>query len=169
MNWLGRMVAKEIEPTDTVLDLGCGNLITTGRLGAIHLAVDAFLPYLDAIKASGPTMLSVLPGAVHRFPDKSYDVVLLLDVIEHLPEECHEEVILGAERIARKRVMVYSPEGMMPQEAWDAWDLGYNEYQRHVSATSAGAFEPRGYAITKHTSKNDNGIQHETFLAIKRL
>lgn len=169
MNWLGQIVRREIEPHWTVLDLGCGNLETTGRLGIFHLAVDGFAPYLHAIKDSGPTMQGQLPGVASRFVEKSYDVVLLLDVLEHIHDWHHQELIEQAERIARKKILVYSPDGWMPQEAWDAWGMGHNLLQAHVSEVHAKTFEDRGYAISYHTSKNHHGTEGKTFLGIKNV
>lgn len=168
-NWLGQLVANQIKPTDTVLDLGCGNLCTTGRLGAFHLAVDGFLPYLDAIKASGPTMQGFLPHIGEKFPDKSYDIVLLLDVMEHLLEGDHEAVIRDAERIARKKVIVFSPDGMMAQEPWDAWGLGFNVLQEHLSAVHSDDFRKLGYGISMYATKNHAGAESNAFLAIKSV
>jgi len=168
MNWLGEVVAKEVSPDDTVLDLGCGNLSTTGRLGACHLATDAFTPYLDAIKDSGPTMEFEIPFGLGFFRDDSFDIVLLLDVMEHCQECYHRSILFEAERIARKAVIVFSPEGMMKQEAFDCWGLGYNELQSHVSAVYASDFSKRGYEITDHETIGDNEETHDAFLAIKR-
>jgi hypothetical protein len=169
MNWLGVRVSREIESSWTVLDLGCGNLVTTGRLGSVHLAVDAFRPYLDAIKASGPTLLADIADAVNLFPDKSYDAVLMLDVLEHLEAGRHQHMIENAERIARKRVFVFSPDGWMQQEAWDAWALGFNHLQEHRSEVHASLFEQRGYEVSRHSTQNHHGTKQEAFLAIKRF
>lgn len=170
VNWLGERVVNWIAPTDTVLDLGCGNLSTTGRIKcATHLAVDAFWPYLEAIKDSGPTMWGRLPHVLGEFPDKSYDWVLLLDVLEHCEGEHHALIVEGAERVARKGVVVFSPEGMEKQDAWDAWGLGHNPWQEHISAVYAEDFRKRGYDIKDHTSKNHHGHECKAFLAVKRF
>lgn len=169
MNWLGERVKCAIGPRDTVLDLGCGNLCTTGRLGAVHLAVDGYAAYLNAIKDSGPTLLMELPDDLPMFPDSSYDHVLMLDVLEHLEAVDHQAMIYHAERIARKSVIVFSPEGFMEQEAWDAWGLGHNALQEHRSAVYAADFEKRGYEISWHTTKNHHGTESKAFLAIRRF
>lgn len=170
-NWLGHLIGRDVAPSDTVLDLGCGILQATDRLGSCHLAVDCFDAYLDKIKGSGPTLKWNLRDVALGlpFPRRSYDHVLLLDVLEHLGEHYHACLLGEAEAIARKRVVVFSPDGMMPQEAWDAWGLGHNPLQAHVSAVHADAFRQRGYEVSIHSTKNDAGVEAQAFLAIKNV
>jgi ubiquinone/menaquinone biosynthesis C-methylase UbiE len=45
----------------------------------------------------------------HHFIDDSYDVVLSMDSIEHLKLEDAEKMIEEMKRIARKKVIIYTP------------------------------------------------------------
>lgn len=169
MNWLGHLIRRHIEPSHSILDLGCGIMGATDRIGVGHVGVDAYQPYLEKIKASGPTILMDLKAIpiARPFLAKSYAYVLLLDVLEHLPVEWHMPIVEEAERIATRKVFVYSPDGMMAQEAWDAWGLGHNPLQAHISAVYAEDFRNRGYEISLHTTENSAGTGGKAFLAIK--
>ncbi len=78
------------------------------------------------------------------------DVVLMLDVIEHMPRDEGEAVIALATARARQ-VVVFTPKGFKPQEG-DAWELGGEEWQRHRSGWTPDDFpgwtiEDRGDAF----------------------
>src|SRR5690606_31358619 len=48
---------------------------------------------------------------------KSVDAVVALDLIEHLPRERAERLLDSLEAVARKRVVVLTPNGFVPQSA----------------------------------------------------
>ena len=93
---------------ESILDLGCG-------YGAYSLALkaegrrcvgsDINLAYLKRASEGG------LPVVAARgplpFPDKSFDTVLLLEVVEHVPEI--HDVLKEAFRVARRNVLVTVP------------------------------------------------------------
>lgn len=168
-NWLGHLIRRHIEPSHSILDLGCGIMQATDRIGPGHVGVDAFPAYLEKIKGAGPTILMDLKAIpiARPFLAKSYAYVLLFDVLEHLPVEWHIPIVEEAERIATRKVFVFSPEGDMKQEAWDAWGLGHNPLQAHISAVYSEDFRKRGYEVSMHTTKNADGTEGKAFLAIK--
>ena len=85
---------QEFFPAKRVLDLGCGIMQATtdirgtpGNEGNLNcrtiLGVDVFSKYLDQIKFEYPT-LNIEITNTDIFVDQSYDVVICLDVLEHL-------------------------------------------------------------------------------------
>src|SRR5678815_2653161 len=88
-----------------ILDLGCGYgayslaLLKEGRW---CVGCDINLQYLQVAVASGLPAVAAL-GPL-PFPDKSFDTVLLLEVVEHVPEI--HDVLKEAFRVARRNVLV---------------------------------------------------------------
>lgn len=149
-NWLGELIQKEITMNDTVLDLGCGIMSATDEIKAKSiLGVDIWDKYLNHIKDKFQTV-KLSMGETDRFMDKSYDVVLCLDVLEHLPLFTALKVLDECKRIARKKVIIYTPsihKDNSPAEK-DAWGLGECKYQEHICVISKDDLISRGYIIS---------------------
>ena len=62
------------------------------------------------------------------FPDESIDGVVALDLIEHLEKKDGLALLDAIERIARKRVVIFTPNGFLPQGEYDN-----NPWQVHKS------------------------------------
>jgi 2-polyprenyl-3-methyl-5-hydroxy-6-metoxy-1,4-benzoquinol methylase len=133
MNWLGDLIQKEVDDTITVLDVGCGIMqATDGVKCKSILGCDFFPKYLSHIKNLWPTV-RVSVEELDRFVDDSFDVVFCIDVIEHLEKELALKVISELKRIARWKVIVYTPNSFSDNHTAveNAWGLGYNEGQYH--------------------------------------
>jgi hypothetical protein len=150
LNWLGQFAAARVGVADTVLDLGCGIMPATGgRLACRrHVGVDCFRPYLDRI--GPPCVLADLPGGLDGFADDSFDVVLLLDVVEHLEKPAAMTLIGEAERIAGREVILFTPDGYVEQRGWGAWDMPDNPAQAHRCGFTFDELAGMGYECTRH-------------------
>jgi SAM-dependent methyltransferase len=91
-----------------ILDLGCGYgaySLALLKEGRSCVGCDVNLQYVKTAEASGlPAVVALDPLP---FPDKSFDTVLLFEVIEHVPPI--EAILKEAFRIARKNVLVTVP------------------------------------------------------------
>ena len=150
MNWLGTMIQKHIGLNDAVLDLGCGVMSATDGLKAKSiLGVDIWDKYLNAIKDRFQTIkLSMIE--TDRFMDQSYDVVICLDVLEHLNYNLAFKMLGECKRIARKKVIIYTPSKHKDNSNAEnnAWGLGECEYQKHISVLTLDDFKLEGYNVT---------------------
>jgi len=96
--------------------------------------VEIFKPYvvmLDRIRWTAKTARNVEQDIISWIKtqhDKSFDVVLLIDVLEHFDWDLGDYVLSQALRIASKQVLIWMPFGNCPQEAYDG-----NVYQKHLS------------------------------------
>ena len=108
MNWLGDLINHEINKRDSILDLGCGIMQATDGLRNYILGVDIWDKYLNHIKDRFPTV-KLSMEETDRFMDKSYDVVFCLDVLEHLEYDLALKIIDECKRIARNKVIIYTP------------------------------------------------------------
>lgn len=172
-NTHGQFIANHIHPTHKVLDLGCGILQQFG--GTIpceyYLAVDGFLPYLEHLNASisAMTLHGMLPDVCNQFLDNSWDIVLLIDVIEHLEKEDGLAVLDHMERIARHKVIIDTPLGFQPQEAWDAWGFPVCELQAHLSGWEQEEFTDRGYEVSLLPNNSIQAGDHTSIIAVREM
>jgi SAM-dependent methyltransferase len=92
----------------TILDLGCGYgaySLALAAEGRKCIGSDVNMKYLTAASGSGLPVVAV--DSVLPFPDRSFDTVMLLEVIEHVPKL--EGILKEAFRVARRNVLVTVP------------------------------------------------------------
>ena len=131
---------------DDVLDVGCGKTRNMRRLGVKHsTGIDGYAPYLDQAKESNLHDQYVL-GDVRElekyFKPGQFDTVLALDVIEHLPKEDGLRMMRSMEKIARRKVVLFTPSGFLPQRSYEN-----NELQEHLSGWEPAEMEQYGYRV----------------------
>jgi len=113
----------------------------------VRVGVDAHLPYLEQ-RPSGPLVPVILDAreATKIFPASSFDLVTMIDFIEHLDREDADTVLAMAEKLARRRVIVFTPRGAFPQDH-DVTGLGGDEWQRHRSEWQPADFTAAGFRV----------------------
>lgn len=177
MNWAGDFAQEHIDPSDSVLDLGCGIMQATMNFFTNYpktklkcdklLGVDIYEPYLDFLKEKGiQTLKHDLTDLPLPIPDKSYDVVLLMDILEHLSLIETAALEKEASRIARKKIIVISPSIFRSniEHTMDVYGLGSNPLQKHRCFISREFLKEKGYDV-KNVKKR-NMFYH---LGVKRL
>lgn len=165
-NALFDLIQAETGPSDTILDLGCGILHQTtcrrygpglpddGEFSMIvcggYLGCDLFDRYLDTVKRHIPTVKLDASEAGERFRPYSYDVVIALDVVEHLEPAAARRLASDMKSIARKAAVIFTPSDPVSNEdaVCDAWGLGSNPLQRHKCYLPADWLAGEGYACT---------------------
>ncbi|MBI2901780.1 MAG: class I SAM-dependent methyltransferase [Planctomycetes bacterium] len=125
---------KALRGCSTVLDVGCG---PESPLRST-VAVDAHLPSLR--RARGVRVAARAPRLPFR--DGSFDAAVALDVVEHLDRRDGEVLLAELERVARRRVVVFTPNGFLEQGAREG-----NPFQVHRSGWTPADFARRGYRI----------------------
>jgi SAM-dependent methyltransferase len=135
---------REIDKDDTVLDLGCGyNSVLQYCDIAFSVGVELFAPYLEESKKK----------AIHNeyiradirevdFKPKSFDVVMALEVLEHLAKDDGHELIQKMEAWARKKVILTTPNSYLYQDTYDD-----NPLQKHLSGWNVNEFEKMGFKV----------------------
>jgi hypothetical protein len=78
-----------------------------------------------------------------QFKAGEFDACVALDVIEHLTKEDGLKLMADMERIARKKVIFFTPSGFLPQRHTSSDDL-----QEHLSGWEASEMERLGYRTT---------------------
>lgn len=122
---------RELSDCKTVLDLGCGPSSPLQHCGNVKhsVGVEAFRPYLEESRKKN-IHNEYLEKKIEEldFSENSFDAVIMIEVLEHLPEELGYKILKKAEKWARKKVIVSSPNGFIKQK-----EVDNNPLQKHLS------------------------------------
>jgi ubiquinone/menaquinone biosynthesis C-methylase UbiE len=132
-----------------VLDVGCGK----GMWGYFLRALRNNVAYLCGLDITAAYVRFVAKRSVYDdvilcdcshmpFKDRSFDVALLSEVLEHLSKSRGYAVLRQLERIAGELVIVAVPQGYVRQEAVDGIAA-----EKHVSAWYANEFTSLGFQV----------------------
>ena len=141
---------------ETVLDAGCG----LGRWGTLiesnyWEAKLARPPTVDGFDAFAGNVEHCLRRGVYRrvwqqsLPstiEGSWDTVLAVEVVEHVPPDAVAETLDALEAAARRRVIVSTPNSELLRPGMDT-PTGFNPYEAHLSYVSRDLLRARGYTI----------------------
>lgn len=105
-------IACHVTAEDSVLDVGCGVGILLDILKPREVAgLDISPKAIEILKSKGiQGKVGTLPKI--DFPDKSFDVVVATETLEHLDDP--ESLIQEMKRVARKKVIVTVPNNTLP-------------------------------------------------------
>jgi hypothetical protein len=139
------ILRQELRGCRTVVDLGCGQSSPLPYCAVEYtVGVDVHRGYfLDETRlARGHS--AYVEADVRRvaFRERSVDAVLALDVVEHLPKEDGWALIHSMERWARRKVILSTPNGFVPQPPDEK-----NAHQEHLSGWLPEEFTARGYRV----------------------
>jgi hypothetical protein len=151
----------------SVLDIGTG-LMSSLELVAcpVRLGLDAHRPYLEQRRVRDAVPINASALELERlFVPGAVDLVTLIDVVEHFTPEDARAVLAQAEAVAARRVLLFTPRGEFPQDGFDAFGLGGEEYQRHRSTWEPEDLAALGYRVVElagfHNASNASFV--ETF------
>lgn len=143
-----RLLWRELSPCGSLLDVGCGSASPLERLeGRVGYSVGVDIHEGD-VRASRVLGIhdayAVLDVQELRsaFPPDSFDCVLASDLIEHLEKETGFELISAMEDLARRRVLIFTPNGFLAQPPDPD-----NPWQEHVSGWTVDEFHRLGYEV----------------------
>ncbi len=138
-------LAVALEGCEDVLDLGCGtdSMIRHFVVSRRVIGVDRYYPsLLNNRKTTGYAAWVQADLCALPFGPKSVDAVTALDVLEHLEKAEGLARLKEWEAIARKRVVILTPNGFVPQAASE------NPWQAHRSGWTVEEFERQGYRVS---------------------
>lgn len=130
-----------------VLDLGCG-LGIAGELFNFKknhdfTGVDFFQSYLNICRKDGYYSHIIKADLTKiKLANRSYDVVLLLQVLEHLPASEASILIKKAIKAAKECVIVTVPNGYCSQEKYD-----HNKLHIHKSTWTMEQLKVLGFKV----------------------
>jgi len=132
----------------TILDIGIGfgiwgYLAHVLRKPSLLVGIDINLNYLLAAKKHNIYDCLVLASASSLpFREESFDYVLAIEVIEHLPKVAGEKMFAELERVCRRKIVLTTPNGFLEQHPCVA-----PESEIHKSGWSARELRGKGYKV----------------------
>ena len=147
-------VMRGISTHDLILDVGGYDGIWAWLFEATHKVV------IDICCEALERWAAIHAGVVCQdakdlswlYADNSFDVVFLLDVVEHMEEESAFACIEAAEKIAKYQVIVATPDGYQPFDDWESIitkgsDVPCAENMVHKSGWGEQFWADRGYKV----------------------
>ncbi len=136
---------RELSGCRSVLDLGCGGLSPTSLLRIEQsTAVDGFAPLLEAA-LKNHTHTEYHCADVRTidtiFQPKQFDCCVALDLIEHLSTEDGLALIRSMGKLARRKIVVFTPNGFLHQASHEG------DLQEHLSGWTAPQMQSLGFKV----------------------
>lgn len=142
-----RILGDSLADCKSVLDVGCGSN------SPIRWAKKGF--YCEGIDIYKSSITKARKNKIHDkytvgdmrkiekyYNPKSFDAVIAIDVIEHLKKNESRKLIKGMEKIARKKIIILTPNGFVGQGHFEN-----NPYQEHKSGWYVKDLRKLGFKV----------------------
>ncbi len=143
--------AKELEEAvsgcQSILDVGCGSdsRIKAFSQSLYSVGVDIYKPNIEKSRQqrihNKYYVMDVLEIG-KRFKPRSFDCVIAIDVIEHLPKPDGLKLMKAMERIAKKKIVIFTPNSFLNQG-----EHGGNPWMTHKSGWTVDEMRQKGYKV----------------------
>lgn len=163
-------VIEETQHGESLLSLCCGVGIELRNVKASKItAVDIYPGYLAEVKTNQPRAKTVESDAytyIKQQSANSVDVITLIDAIEHLDKETGIKLLKRCKRVAKKSILVFTPEGYVRNETHDAWGVsGGDNYQKHLSGWEVDELRELGFTLLHRWSgKTHHGDDYNAIM-----
>jgi SAM-dependent methyltransferase len=130
------------------LDIACGfgkwgRLVRKGSYASYLVGLDIWKPYLAKLKAQHIYDDLVLADAANLpFNERSFDVVTVCEIIEHLPRKQGLIMRMYCEKTAREKVVLSTPNYQFRQDAAKG-----NPFEEHISFWKDSDLKKAGYRV----------------------
>lgn len=136
----------------SLLSLCCGIGLELKNLPTIDIvAVDIYQPYLDELRhrnGDAKTVCSDALSYLKKQPDKSVQVISIIDGIEHMDKKTGLAVIDHMKRVAREQILLFTPEGHTDNHPENTWGIaGGDKYQEHLSGWEIKELTDLGFEV----------------------
>jgi 2-polyprenyl-3-methyl-5-hydroxy-6-metoxy-1,4-benzoquinol methylase len=155
LNTVWRQMDKK---SASVLDVGCGEGIPAGfirrRRPVFMVGLDIFLPSIRTARNHN-SHDQYIQADVRYLPlaEKSFDIVMSMEVLEHLDKQEGLAFLQTLDRTARRQVIITTPAGKHEQHT-----LAENTYQEHKYIWKPAELRKLGYKVRGHGLRNLGGM-----------
>lgn len=146
---LGSVIERVVKPPRNarILELGCGtghNLAMLARFGAVEASeLDDRAREIATARLGQPVKSVALPD-LSQFEPASYDLIALLDVLEHVPDDSASlAAILGLLKPGGALLLTVPANPWM----WSAHDVAHHHHRRYRKAGIAALAAAAGFRI----------------------
>jgi SAM-dependent methyltransferase len=153
---LADLVRRVVKPPKAarVLEVGCGtghNLAMLGEFGKLDACeLDAIARGMASDRLGRPVLEARLPD-LSMFKPGSYDLIALLDVLEHVPDDLGSlKAIRGLLKPGGALILTVPANKWM----WSAHDVAHHHFRRYTKTELARLFRQAGYDIQLHSYFN---------------
>jgi len=141
------ILARELRDSKSVLDVGCGDNSPLRKVLKTFRSVGLDIHQPNIVKSKKEKihddyLLSDVASISLRVQPKSFDTVIALDLIEHLPKQEGKQLLRDLEKIAKKKVVIMTPNGFYRQDPYAG-----NPHQIHRSGWKIEDFTGLGYRV----------------------
>lgn len=138
------LLKSELTSCNSVLDLGCGYNSPIQHCNVpFSVGIELFDLYLQESKRraihDGYIKADIMKV---KLKPKCFDAVVAIEVLEHLTKEEGHTLIERMEMWARKKVVVTTPNGYLPQDGYDN-----NPLQEHKSGWNTEELQELGFKV----------------------
>lgn len=135
---------KDLSDCESILDLGCGHNSHIRFCDAPYkVGVELFDRYIKESEEKGIHNKYIKSDVTKvDFEPKSFDAVIMIDVLEHLSKQDALELIKKMNTWAKKKIIILTPRGFMHQE-----NVDNNHLQDHLSGWEVKEFKDLGFKV----------------------
>ncbi|MCL5113764.1 MAG: class I SAM-dependent methyltransferase [Patescibacteria group bacterium] len=142
-----KVLERNLSNCFSVLDVGCGADSPLGKLGKTFYSegIDIYKPSISKSikkKIHDKYIVGNISKLDKFYKAKSFDAVIALDIIEHFKKKDALTLMKKMERVARKRIIILTPNGFYHQDHLDG-----NPHQEHKSGWRREDLERLGYKV----------------------
>lgn len=149
----GKFLMEDVKKGESLLCLCSGIGLELKKFTPdFHItAVDLTPEYLVALKTRQPEITTITADVtkfIKEAADNSYDVISLMDGLEHLPKKQGRIVLEECKRVARRKVFVFTPQGFIENDIHNTWGMIESDpHQKHLSGWTIPEVEAYGYHL----------------------
>ena len=137
---------RDLKDCRSVLDLGCGKDSPIQYCKSIEysVGVEAFNPSLETSKLRKIHSKYINENILNvDFEENSFDAVVMLEVIEHLDKNDALNLLEKANKWAKKKIIISTPNGFLPQSEYDS-----NHLQNHICGFCIKELKKLGFKVS---------------------
>ncbi len=139
-------VRDALAECESVLDVGCGTSALLRQIGIKHtVGIEGYKPAFEKAsqrKTHDQIVFGDVRNLLSYFQPRQFDACMALDVIEHLRKLDGLKLLDAMETIARRTVVIFTPNGFLPQKHLAADDL-----EEHLSGWEVAEMKQLGYEV----------------------
>jgi len=140
------LISREIKNEWTILDVGCGrsSILRLVKKGSYRVGLDFYEPYiLESEKSSIHDKYVLGDARVLPFKSNHFDCAVANGVLEHLEKQDGLKMIREMERVAKKKIILTTPNGFLPAYAGPE----DNPEERHLSGWTIDELKKLGFKV----------------------